>query len=90
MSPKKFPMVYKCQVWWRAGVGWKPVRSDAYGSFKEYDNIDAAMRDKAALKMMSMKGQEPAGRFFVNVIEYPKGYPPEDCECELFFSLGGD
>ena len=90
MPPKKFPMVYKCQVWWRSGVSKTPVWSNAYGCFKEHDNVDAAMRDKVALRLTSMKGWEPTGNFFVNVIEYPKGYPPTSCKSEFFFSLGGD
>ena len=83
-------MVYKCMVWWRSGVEKTPVPSGGYGIFQEHSNIDAAMRDKVALKLTSMKHAKPAGPFFATVIEYPKGYPPHDCECELFFSLGGE
>lgn len=89
MAPKKFPMVYKCVVWWR-GPGGTPQPSAAYGVFQEHNNIDGAMRDKVALKLTSMKAAQPAGPFFATVIEYPKGYPPNHCQCELFFSLGGD
>jgi len=88
-AQKKVPMVYKCMVWWRGPKG-TPEPSGAYGIFQEHTSIDAAMRDKVALKLTSMKHAQPAGPFFATVIEYPKGYPPTFCLCELFFSLGGD
>jgi hypothetical protein len=83
------PMVYKCMVWWRdSGHAIHP--SAAYGLFQEHDNLDAAMRDKVALLLTSMKGAKPDGNFHATVCEYPKGYPPITCRWELFFSLGGD
>lgn len=90
MPPKKYPMVYKCTVWWREGLALTPVPSNAYGTFQERRTIDEAMRDKVALKLTSMKGSEPCGRFFVNVIEYPEGFPPDTCSSELYFTMGGD
>lgn len=88
MAKKGVPMAYKCQVWWRSGVDKTPVASAAYGVFQEHLTPDAAMRDKAALKLTSMKFARPAGPFYATVIEYPKGYPPSKCECKLFFSIG--
>lgn len=90
LKHKGVPMVYRCTVWWVSGIHRTPVPSGAYGIFKERATIGEAMRDMTALRLTSMKHADPEARFFVNVIEYPRGYPPVTCKREIFLKLGGE